>query len=190
MFRSLARTSAATAAAFALPALLGAAAKPVASHWVLQSSALTYHVTHPLHKVNGVSHAARGMGVCADGVCRFLIADQVNTFSTGDSARDIHMQQVVHAALYPLITVRTTVPQADLTASQIQATLVVHFAGQKVTFPHLTFALRQQNGDIRLAGTIPATVREFKIKPPQLLFMPINNQIPITVVMLWAPAKS
>ena len=190
MMRSLARTAAAIAAALALPAFLAATGKPVASHWVLHSSALTYHVTHPLHKVDGVSHAARGMGVCANGVCRFLIADQVKTFTTGDSARDIHMQQVVHAALYPLITVRTTVPQADLTASKIKATLVVQFAGQKVTFPHLTFALHQQNGDIRLSGTIPATVREFKIKPPQLLFMPINNQIPITVVMVWAPAKS
>ena len=32
--------------------------------WVLEQSALTYHVSHPLHESEGVSHAARGKGVC------------------------------------------------------------------------------------------------------------------------------
>jgi hypothetical protein len=35
--------------------------------WVLEQSTPTYHVSHPLHEVNGVSHAARGKGVCRGG---------------------------------------------------------------------------------------------------------------------------
>ncbi|MGH9533683.1 MAG: hypothetical protein ACRD2E_02360 [Terriglobales bacterium] len=186
----LARASA-VAAILACPLLSAAAGqKPTTSRWVLQSSTLTYHVTHPLHRVQGVSHAARGEGICAQGVCRFLIADQVKTFTTGDSARDVHMQQVVRAALDPLITVRTSVPESALSAAKVQATLAVHFAGQRATFPDLTFGLQHlAGGRIRLSGTIPAAVGEFKIKPPQLLFMAISNQIPITVVMVWAPAR-
>ena len=30
------------------------------SQWVLEQSTLTYHVSHPLHQMDGVSHAARG----------------------------------------------------------------------------------------------------------------------------------
>src|ERR1700685_3688341 len=37
------------------------------SQWVLKQSTLTYHVSHPLHESEGVSHAARGKGVCHDG---------------------------------------------------------------------------------------------------------------------------
>jgi hypothetical protein len=44
------------------------------SQWVLEQSTLTYHVSHPLHQVDGVSHAAKGKGVCHAGQCDFLIA--------------------------------------------------------------------------------------------------------------------
>ncbi|HYL21123.1 MAG TPA: hypothetical protein VEU74_05155 [Gemmatimonadales bacterium] len=37
------------------------------SQWVLEQSTLTYHVSHPLHQVDGVSHAAPGKGVCHAG---------------------------------------------------------------------------------------------------------------------------
>ena len=30
--------------------------------WILKSSTLSYHVSHPLHQVDGMSHAARGKG--------------------------------------------------------------------------------------------------------------------------------
>jgi hypothetical protein len=33
------------------------------SQWVLDQSTLIYHVSHPLHQSEGVSHAARGKGV-------------------------------------------------------------------------------------------------------------------------------
>jgi hypothetical protein len=39
-----------------LPALGRAADK----EWLLDQSTLTYHVSHPLHQTEGVSHAARG----------------------------------------------------------------------------------------------------------------------------------
>jgi hypothetical protein len=45
------------------------------SQWVLKQSTLTYHVSHKLHESEGVSHAARGKGVCHDGQCDFLIAE-------------------------------------------------------------------------------------------------------------------
>ena len=35
---------------------------PADSQWVLEDSTLSYHVSHPLHQIDGVSHAARGKG--------------------------------------------------------------------------------------------------------------------------------
>src|SRR5690242_8037954 len=75
--------------------------------WALVQSTLSYHVSHPLHQVDGVSHGARGKGVCHDQQCDFLIAVQVKTFDSGDSNRDLHMQQVTRAAEFPMVQVRT-----------------------------------------------------------------------------------
>ena len=87
-----------------LPALAGAD-----SQWVLDQSTLTYHVSHPLHQFDGVSHAARGKGVCHDGQCDFLIAVPVKSFDSGDSNRDLHMLQVTRGAEFPIVTVRTRI---------------------------------------------------------------------------------
>ena len=70
--------------------------------WILQQSSLTYHVSHPLHQSEGVSHEARGKGVCHQGQCDFLIAVPVKSFDSGDSNRDLHMVQAVRGAQFPL----------------------------------------------------------------------------------------
>src|ERR1700675_4681432 len=75
--------------------------------WVLEQSTLTYHVSHPLHQTDGVSHAARGKGVCHAGQCDLLIAAPVKSFDSGDSNRDLHTLQVARGGQFPLISVRT-----------------------------------------------------------------------------------
>src|ERR1019366_8111203 len=64
------------------------------SQWVLGASTLSYLVSHPLHESVGVSHEARGKGVCHAGQCDFLIAAPVKSFDSKDSNRDLHMLQV------------------------------------------------------------------------------------------------
>ena len=51
------------------------------SQWLLKQSTLTWHAAHPLHQSDGVSHAARGKGVCHAGQCDFLIAVPVKSFA-------------------------------------------------------------------------------------------------------------
>src|ERR1700747_1437548 len=85
----------------AFPSLASAAD----SQWVLQQSTLTYHVSHPLHQTEGLSHEARGKGICHAGQCDFLIAVPVKSFESGDSNRDLHMIQVTRGAALPMVTV-------------------------------------------------------------------------------------
>src|SRR4051794_7025441 len=89
------------------------------TEWVLEKSTLTYHVSHPLHQTEGVSHAAKGKGICHEGQCKFLIAVSVKSFDSGDTNRDLHMVQVVRGAAYPLVTVRLTVPENSGSATAI-----------------------------------------------------------------------
>jgi hypothetical protein len=171
--------------AFALlaPPVLAAAD----SQWALEQCTLTYHVSHPLHQSEGVSHAARGKGVCHAGQCDFLIAVPVKSFDSGDSNRDLHMLQVTRGAEFPMVVVRTRLPESAASSATISADLEIQFAGQTAQYKQVPFKLVTQGGETRITGTIPATLVDFKIDPPSLLTMPVKNDIPIRVEMTWRP---
>jgi hypothetical protein len=155
--------------------------------WILKQSTVTYHVSHPLHQSEGVSHAARGKGICHEGQCDFLIAVPVKTFDSGDSNRDLHMIQVTRGAEFPMVTVRTRLPESASAATTVKVDLEIQFAGQTAQFKQIAFEVITEGNEKRISGTIPATLPEFKIDPPSLLTMPVKNEIPIRVEMTWAP---
>jgi hypothetical protein len=155
------------------------------SQWVLLKSSLTYHVTHPMHQIDGVSHAAKGKGTCHAGICDFLIAAPVNTFDTGDSNRDLHMLQVTRGAQFPMIIVRTRRPEAAIPSGAIYADLEVQFAGQTVTYKHVALEKKTNGNEVEITGTIPLKCTDFKLDPPSFLTVPIKNEIPVRVDMTW-----
>lgn len=157
------------------------------SQWILQESTLTYHVTHPLKQTEGVSHAAKGKGVCHAGECDFLIAVPVKSFDSGDSNRDLHMLQVVRGGEFPMITVRTHLPESAESLATIPADLEIQFAGQTVQYKQVAFQKSTQGSDTVITGTIPLTLSDFKIDPPTLLTLPVKNDIPVRVEMKWRP---
>ncbi len=167
----------------ALPQLAAAADR----QWVLDQSTLTYHISHPLHQVDGVSHAARGKGICHDGHCDFLIAVPIKSFDSGDSNRDLHTLQVTRGAQFPMVTVRTRLPEAESTSTTIHADLEIQFAGQTAQYKQVPLQLVTQGNATRISGTIPATLSDFKIDPPTLLTLPAKNEMPVHVEMTWHP---
>ena len=157
------------------------------SQWILQQGTLTYHVSHPLHQSEGVSHEVRGKGICHVGQCDFLIAVPVKSFDSGDSNRDLHMIQVTRGAQFPMVTVRTKLPESASTSTTIQADLEIQFAGQTAQYKQISFQLVTQGNQIHITGTIPATLTDFKIDPPTLLTLPVKNEMPVRVDLTWRP---
>ena len=173
--------------AFLLAALVAAIplAAQTGTQWVLDQSALTYHVSHPMHHVDGVSHAAKGKGTCEAGQCNFLIAAPVKSFETGDTNRDLHMLETTKGAQFPMVVVRTTFPESEIGSPTINADLTVEFAGQTAHYSHVPFQRTAQGNEVHISGTIPATCSDFKIDRPSFLTVPIKNEIPVTVDLSW-----
>lgn len=159
------------------------------SQWALEQSTLTYHISHPLHQVDGVSHAAKGKGLCHAGQCDFLIAAPVKSFDSGDSNRDLHTLQVARGGQFPIVTVRTHLPEDAAASATIYADLEIEFSGQTAKYTHIAFQLATQGPETKITGTIPATLTDFKIDPPSLLAMPVKNEIPVRVEMTWRKEK-
>lgn len=169
---------------FAIPAF-GQAGR----QWALEQSTLTYHVSHPLHQSEGVSHAAKGKGTCHEGQCDFLIAVPVNSFDSGDSNRDLHMLQAVRGAQFPLVTVRTRLPENADSSLAIHADLEIQFAGQTAEYKDVSLEVSKQGEDFHVRGTIPAALSDFKIDPPSLLAIPVKNEIPVRIDTTWHEQK-
>ena len=155
------------------------------SQWVLDESTLAYHVSHPLHQFDGVSHAAKGKGICRDGECNFLIAVPVKSFDSGDSNRDLHMLQVTRGAEFPLVTVRARLPESAVESATINLDLEIQFAGQSFEYKHVPFQQVVQGSETRITGTIPLKLSDFKIDPPSLLTISIKNDVPVRVDLSW-----
>jgi hypothetical protein len=172
-------------------ALLAAAclATPVFSQtdttYVLQQSSLSYHMSHPMHEVDATSHAARGKGICHAAGCDFLIAAPVKSFDSADTNRDLHMLEATRGAQYPMVQVRTRLPQSEASAATIYADLEVQFAGETAHYTHVPFQRTQMGSAVRIVGTIPALCSDFKIDRPSFLTVPIKNEIPVRVDMTW-----
>jgi hypothetical protein len=155
--------------------------------WALDSSTLSYHISHPLHEVDGVSHSALGKGVCHAGQCDFLIAAQVKSFDSGDSNRDLHMIQVTQGAKFPIVSVRAHLTEADLSSSAIVCDLDIEFAGQTAHYQHLAFQQAVQGNQHRITGTIPSTLSDFKISRPSFFTVTLKNEMPVKVDITWHP---
>ena len=173
-------------AAFAsLLALFLPAAAQQDQQWVVDQSTLSYHMSHPMHQVDGVSRDAKGKGLCHAGQCEFLIAVPVKTFDSGDSNRDLHMIEAVRGAQYPMVVVRAKFAQAEIDQQYIHADLEVQFAGQTAHYSAVSFERTQQGSAVHIDGTIPLTCSDFKIDRPSFLTVPIKNEIPVHVEMTW-----
>jgi hypothetical protein len=142
-------------------------------------------VSHPLHQFDGVSHAARGKGVCHAGQCDFLVAVPVKSFDSGDSNRDLHMIQVARGAQFPMVTVRFRLPEDAAAQSTIYVDLDIEFAGQTAHLKQVPFQKVAQGSDAKISGTIPAKMTDFKIDPPSLLAMPTKDEMPVRAEMTW-----
>jgi hypothetical protein len=167
---------------FALPAFAQTATD---RNLLLDQSTLTYHMSHPIHEVDGVSHAARGKGVCHAGLCDFLLAVPVKSFDSGDTNRDLHMLQVTRGAEFPIVTVRFRIPDSDVDAAAFACDLEVSFAGNTDHYYHVPFHQDIRAGTHHIIGTIPTTLSGFKIPPPSFLGVAIKNEIPVRVDTTW-----
>ena len=176
-------TAAFTLAVATLPTQQAAAP----STWVLDSSTLTYHMSHPIHEVDGVSRAAKGKGFCHEGNCEFLLAVPVKSFDSGDTNRDLHMLQVTRGAQFPMVTVRFRVPQDKLADPMLVCDLEVQFAGQTRQYTQVTFKQSIEGNNHHITGFVPSTLTDFKIEAPSFLMVPIKNDIPVKVDKTWHP---
>jgi len=154
------------------------------SQWMLEQSTLTYHMSHPMHEVNGVSRAAKGKGTCHAGRCDFLIAAPVRSFDSGIAIAICtwwrqHAAHNFHGGgAHPVSR-----DSDDGTDSLCGPGGPV--CGQTAYYKQVPFQRTAHGNEVQISGTVPATCSDFKIERPSFLTVPIKNEIPVRVEMTW-----
>jgi hypothetical protein len=98
------------------------------------------------------------------------------------------MIQTTRGAQFPIVQVRLRLPQAAIDSPTLDCDLEVQFAGNIAHYAHVIFNQTIQGNAHHITGVVPATLTDFKIDPPSFLTIPIKNQIPIRVDMVWHPS--
>jgi hypothetical protein len=154
-------------------------------HWTLAQSTVTYQASHPLQDIEGVSHSARGNGVCHAGTCSFRIAVALKTFESGSRSRDLEMLKAVRGAQFPSILVRFHFVESALASATIRADLNIQFAGGTVGHKEVLFHRETEGKNTEITGTIPIRLSDFHIKPPEFLAIRIKNEVLVRVKTTW-----
>jgi hypothetical protein len=97
------------------------------------------------------------------------------------------MLQVTRGAQFPMVVLRTRLPESALASATIFLDLEIQFAGQTALYKQVAFQRVTQGNKTRITGTIATRLSDFKIEPPSFLMVPIKNEIPVRVDMTWHP---
>lgn len=170
----------------------GALASPIAFAFTPESS-VTYHVTHPLHHVDGTSHRVLG-GIQVDLsgdkprlVLPMRFGVPLTSFGSGNRNRDRNMLVTLDAARYPVAVIEldkvtwSAQEKADNKATatgEAEGHLTLHGVTHPITIP-LSGTIDGKRLEVESAFSFLCSA--YGIDRPALFFRPIDDKVAIDV---------
>lgn len=150
--------------------------------YILKKSEISYKVNFPLKTVIGKSTETKGKGLCEKKLCEFLIAAPVKSFKSGDTNRDVHMQEVTKSTQYPLVSISISAVDPE---KPDNVSLEIEFAGAKKTLSGVHLHKTQNGKLVDVSSAFSILLSDFKVERPTLLGVGIDDQIEINVQTQW-----
>jgi polyisoprenoid-binding protein YceI len=153
-------------------------------------STLTYFVTHPFHHVKGVSHAITGHlrlnfkpGQLPQLAIPAFIEAPIASFESENANRDVNMQTIMNAAVYPeaLLTVREL--HWDIGDSRtLKGTALGELSLHGQSRPVSIALMGDANGQrLKVQGNFSFLLSAYGIERPSLLFLPIDDRVTLAL---------
>ena len=152
---------------------------------VHDESSVTYHLTHPLHKIEATSRDVL-FDAMADMTARKLTGVTANvdvmTFDSGNSNRDSHAMEVIDALSFPDVRFTSTAIVQTGDSAYVTGDLTFH----GVTKPVVAALLLQwSNGGLRAVGRMDVSLQAFAIERPSLLMIPVEDDLRFDIVAVF-----
>ena len=145
--------------------------------WTPVQSVITYKVYHPMHDVEVDSKDLRGSVQCEDKRCHFQFKIANSSFRSAESQRDQELMIRTQAKEFPDIEISGDV--TEWKDKELMADLDIRWAGVRQKLSAQKFQYEKSFSTLDLKFQIPLLLSDFKITPPSLLGISIQNQIQV-----------
>jgi polyisoprenoid-binding protein YceI len=160
----------------ALAAFRPASAEPFEA--IKGESTLSYHLVHPMHKVNGVSRDfVCQVDLSPDTVSSHIrVSAAIASFDSRNSSRDSHAMEIVQALKYPRVEFASDSVKPDGDGYLVSGKLTFHGRTRPIAFrvtPHFP------PGKVEITGGFKVKLSDFDVKRPSLLLIPVKDEMTI-----------
>lgn len=150
-----------------------------AKDYILSDASAEYTVKHIFKTIKGESKNLKGKMVCEKSVCEFLVAIPAKSFISSDSNRDLNMQTILEISKHPLITVKGSLAEAELTKSHFEFKSLIKFHGIEKNY-----LVKIAKGN-STTGNFVLLLDGHQVERPSLLTAKIDNEVPINFSFNW-----
>lgn len=147
-------------------------------------STVTYAMSHPMHKWEGVSRdVACAMAVGDDQrIESVAVAAKVSSFDSQNANRDSHALETLEALKYPKVTFVSSDVQQQDNALTIKGNLTFHGVTKPVTIQ----AVRKEgNGQTSINGDFVIQLSDYKVERPSLMMVPVEEAVKLQFNMIF-----
>ena len=163
-----------------------AVAAPVARTGSLElikdESSVTYHLVHPLHKIEATSKEVQ-YALDADVTSREIksVSAQVDvtTFDSGNSNRDSHAMEVIDAISFPEVNFSSASVVQNGDSVYVMGKLTFHGVTKDVVIAGTS---TWSGNKLVLRGGFDVSLTAFKIDRPSLLLIPVEDVLSFDIV--------
>ncbi len=170
---------------FILSTLTGLDAQSKTINASPNENSITYHLTHPLHKIESTSKEVIST-IRFDPVKRTVesvtASVDVTKFDSGNSNRDSHAMEVIDAISFP---------EADFSGTSVVTRGDSLFVSGKMNFHGVTHdvvlkALQQwTENSLSIHAALSLSLTEFHIERPALLLVPVEDELRFTITAVY-----
>ena len=189
-------TTAATATATGTaPATANAPATATVSDakiWRQADGHVTYVIVHKLHTTQGDSHQAEVTGIIDNQELKVMARVPIKSFDSGNANRDMHAQEVLEAARFPMAVVKCRLskfePKPGTESMDIELQGEVDLHGEKVQLPVKATLKRVDATHVSVSVRIDDTFSAHHIERPSLFFVPVEDSLVLTAELMLTAA--
>ena len=150
-------------------------------------SYVSYAMSHPLHKWEGISKNVLSVLLLNPDnkqIVKVAVSIPVSTFDSQNANRDSHMIEVLEGLKFPAVTFTSTVIKNDGNKLSVTGDIVFHGVTKSITFDATTKTTDQQ---IEVSGTFIVKTPDFKIENPSLMGIPTKDEISLKFFAVYKP---
>jgi polyisoprenoid-binding protein YceI len=140
-------------------------------------SMMTYHLVHPLHKIEAVSNEVEyrvEIDVATKAITMVSAHVDVTSYNSGNSSRDSHAMEVVDALTYPDASFISTAVERQGDSLLVRGQLTFHgVTRDDVIRARVTWSEHR----VLVEGAFDISLEAFRVERPSLLLIPVEDTL-------------